>query len=435
MALVVGKDKAALSNFELVLKTAWAKGNSDGVGIYWRDSATGGRHLTRFEKSADLAKIPEDYDRLLIHFRKSTKGLGTHPFRCRDKPDLNSDGWLLVHNGVVDDEFARNQLREHEFSTLIDSEPFVHVWGELTETDLLARAKAFAKRVDQLGLNGWANLIFYNVVTDEYVVFADRDMEIVENKARDVVVFCSDANWANWTESHKLGVSFYNVSQGTILYGKGLNFKAKKNIWEVKPRQSPKYEQTAMVPAESIPLTDEETQRAIRSLGGGQYGKAVDPELITDDHFFTPEKWPDQDTGEFYCRVCMMGPEYHKYGQKMALHDTTIHLSLKNRIFGVGKKGKAKNAQVNSQLTPSVGRGCVRFKVIPGDPCRPQDNGAGTGICEYHWQQGFRWFSHAPDGWYLVKPFDGTEETKENDLLVRAKARQEAHDFLGSPKE
>jgi predicted glutamine amidotransferase len=418
MALVIGKDKDKLNTFELAFKSAWARTNQDGVGIYWRDSEKGERHLARFEKSNDVAKVPQDYDRLLIHFRKSTKGDGTHPFRCRDRPDLGSGNWLLLHNGVVEDEAARRSLakadekkglKSHEFSTLIDSEPFVHIWGELEETDLLERAKAFTKVVRGLDLNGWANLIFYNVVTDEYVVFAENAMVIAQNKKRDVIVFCSDGVWLNWVKNHDLGAETFDVEQGTVIYGKGLKFKAKKGVWQVKPRQNEIV--TYYYPPGTV---DNAAGPKVRSLGGGMYGVMgpVEAESLESDHYFTPARNISPESGEYNCKICGQGLEAHELDSEdrhlfASGKGQTFHIDFRNKILGKGKKNKGKGMvsvrQTNNQTFKVVGSGYIRLRLFPGDLCRPQSDGTSTGICQKHYDEGFTSFIHEPDGWYLVK--------------------------------
>ncbi len=58
MSLVISNKPQ--TTFETAFKTAWARGNSDGVGVYWRDyngKEGESRHLARFALSEDLAKV------------------------------------------------------------------------------------------------------------------------------------------------------------------------------------------------------------------------------------------------------------------------------------------------------------------------------------------------------------------------------------------
>lgn len=412
MALIISEGQP-LNTFETVMKSAWGNCNNDGVGIYWRDASDGKRHLARFKESKDLAKIPNDYDRMLVHFRKSTKGEGTHPFICRCRPDLKSEQWLLTHNGCVSDEAARASLakavekeglKAHIFNTLIDSEPFAHVWGELEETDLLERAKRFTVTCTELGLDGWANLIFYNVVTDEYVIFVDSAIHIVQSKKQNIIVFCSDSQWLDSKSSKKLGVTDDDMTKGTVIYGKSNDFKTKKKIWLVKEKDN----QTHFWPQDAI-------NNSVKgdTMKGGLYSgsEAYDSDwgspaagAYIDDHVFVPSKYMDDNLGEKYCNECYQPREFHLQLSKSAPTKDVWNPSLPppaqtEEIFtGVGRIIKAKIPKSDGQI----------LLVVPnGDSCRPQksDPWDATGICQRHFEQGFRGFYYdaKEKTWYLVK--------------------------------
>lgn len=328
MALVLGKEKA-MKGFELAFKSAWASGNDDGVGCYWRDypktKATEARHLARMPRSDDMARIETTYDRMLIHFRKSTKGIGTHPFICRDRLDLGSENWLLVHNGSVDDTKARGLLKKdgHVFATGIDSEIFVHIWGEINEKNLVKRAQRFADAVDSLDVKGWANLIFYNVVTDEWVALAENALELTRTKSKEILVISSDVAWLDETQAAKAGIHVEHIPYGAMAYGKGVEVKGKEKVWALKSRT-----QTTLVRGQSC------EDAAFDSSGAEAYesrlprrepeagwrwnanmramvderGQPVDFEKYSnaENHEFVPQ--PKDPT---VCDVCYMSKSYH----------------------------------------------------------------------------------------------------------------------------
>lgn len=430
MALVISKGQS-LNTFEVAMKSVWANSNDDGCGVFWRDASDGKRHLARFKETKDLAKIPNDYDRLLIHFRKSTKGEGTHPFICRCRPDLKSEQWLLTHNGCVDDSAARASLakavekeglKAHTFNTLIDSEPFAHVWGELEETDLLERAKRFTATCTELNLDGWANLIFYNVVTDEYVIFVDNAIHIVQSKKQNIIVFCSDSQWLDHQSSKKLGVTDDDMSKGTVIYGKGTEFRTKKKVWLVKERNN----QTQLWPKGAVDNSKGNLYSGSEAFDSS-YGPA--PGAYIDDHDFTPSKYDDDDLGEKYCDECYQSREFH------------LRLSPK------GKKQDGATAKTDAwepQLPPptqtreiftNVGRiikakipksdGQILLVVPSDDSCRPQksDPWDATGICQRHFEQGFRgfWYDSTDKVWYLVKSlyYKGNSEVAHDSGLPK----------------
>ena len=230
MALVLSNQGA--SGFELAFKSVWARANDDGVGVVWRDFEKKSFHLARFDRSEELGKVMGEYDRQLIHFRKATRGLGTHPFTCRCKPKNKSGEWLMVHNGSVQDGQGRTRLEKtHDFSTMIDSEALVHLWGELPEGELLARAKAFEKLREEYNISGWANLIFYNVVTDEWVAFCDGSLHLVYSA--NTMVVCSDTEWLNKEEAKKKKIKSIELKDGTVAYGKGNQATMSPKVWKI----------------------------------------------------------------------------------------------------------------------------------------------------------------------------------------------------------
>jgi predicted glutamine amidotransferase len=332
MALIISKKP--VSRFETAFKSAWVDGNDDGVGIYWRDTEKGLRHLARFPKSADLSKVGATYDRMLIHFRKSTKGEGTHPFTCKHRKELDSGNWLLVHNGCVQDEEARKELEKtHKFSTEIDSEVFVHLWGEIKEKDLAKRAKKFNAAREKANVTGWANLIFYNVVTDEWVAFSDGAIRLVYNK--ETLVVCSDDNWLDAAEAQKRKIQNNALETNAIAYGKGLRFKTKTNVWKIhyaysnqttscetngaevwEPQKLCRWDakQKTFVDADGKPLAWDAGKRTYvgdkfyseEAKTGDDYSQYGNPH----GHPYTPSTVVD-DKGEEYCDICFLGQEFH----------------------------------------------------------------------------------------------------------------------------
>jgi predicted glutamine amidotransferase len=413
----------------MAMKSAWASHNDDGVGIYWRDlvKTTNGKtmHLARFQFSKDLARVPNDYDRLLIHFRSATKGLGTHPFTCRDKPALNSQNWLLIHNGAVDDAKARKILGKagHKFSTTIDSEAFVHVWGELTEKDLLQRAKAFAKRVEELDLTGWANLVFYNVVTDEYVAFTDNALRVIQNKARTVTVICSDDAWLDTDKAKKQGIHNDELAFGQVVYGKGNEFKTKKNVWGIQQRTAyiPPQEcttQTFFSDRPSLPMGRNDStselgdarRQAARDFdkfwNGGlspddmDYSRYGNP---NNDHYYTPSRLIDADTGEEYCRICFLGKAFHTMDDEQ---DKREEAEAKTKP-PTGSNQIANAPVYLKKAETQVSGGYVKLKLTSQCFCNPFTN--PPRMCQGHWQMGFRYFSD--DGKWVMKEISSLKHT------------------------
>lgn len=460
MALIISKN-TPLNTFEMVMKSSWAAHNDDGVGIYWRDSAKGKPHLARFERTTDMAKVPDDYDRLLIHFRNTTKGIGTHPFICRCRPDLASEQWLLIHNGSVDDESARESLKvdqkglkSHKFVTDIDSEPFVHLWAEIDEKNLLDRAKAFSKLVNQLALKGWANLIFYNVITDEYVIFVDNAMNIIQSKNRNITIFASDLVWLNVQESKVLGVTDVAVPHGFVIFGKGNKFEVKKDIWKIRSRLAEtKIEDT--VKCSTFPQgAVDNGKKPTKALYSGteivptktntvsRATEAYDSDWGIGAHIFEPSPLPDSDTGETYCMICFLEAKDHdldhedlaeiaEMAEKQAkIAEASVETGVQPEVWEPKPRpifeghifkstGSMKQSPQPSKKKPSMkllGNGYVVLKMTEDDLCRPQDDPEhpSSGICQRHWEMGFRSFSHEIDGWYLVKQVAYTPPTAED---------------------
>ena len=349
MALVIGKE-TALSSFELAFKTAWAGMNDDGCGCYWRDYPkvkTGEeKHLARFKESKDMARLERTYDRMLIHFRKATRGEGTHPFMCRDRQDLHSEDWMLDHNGSVQDTNARLMLTgKHVMTSDIDSEVFIHIWADIDESNLEKRAKTFTEAVAKMEITGWANLIFYNFVTDEWVAMAESALGISKTKDGDVVVISSDRAWLDESQAKKFGIKFEELPYASIAYGKGTTYKTKANVWRIKGQtQMTTYYQDAgngtyrkvfpdeawdgmgysdaWEPQKSKGFSTKNFNKAIED--GAHWdskmramvdkkGRPLDFETYSDptDHEFFASGQKD-DSGLATCDVCMMSLPYHK---------------------------------------------------------------------------------------------------------------------------
>jgi len=354
MALVLGKE-TALQSFELAFKSAWAGTNDDGVGCYWRDypkEKTGEeKHLARFKDSRDMARVERSYDRMLIHFRKATRGEGTYPFICRDRQDLKSGNWLLVHNGSVQDTNARLMLRDkHVMASEIDSEVFIHIWADINESNLEKRAKKFTEKVKEMDITGWANLIFYNFETDEWVAMAESSLGISKTKDGSVVVVSSDRAWLDESQAKKLGIKFEEMPYGAIAYGRGTTYKTKTHVWKITGQtQMTSYYQDAgngtyrrvysdddiwdvyggAVPPEAWEPKDGKSkpfnqQNFNKAIARGAHwdakmramvdknGRPLDFDDYADPscHEFVPTSQRD-DSGMPTCDVCMMSLPYH----------------------------------------------------------------------------------------------------------------------------
>jgi len=372
MALVIGQDKP-LSLFETAFKSSWARSNDDGVGIYWRDyNGVEGqnRHLARFARSDDLGKIKTPYDRMLIHFRKATKGDGTHPFTCKHFPQNNSGNWLLVHNGVVSDEGARQLLgTKHEFSTGIDSEVFIHIWGELNEPDLLKRAKEFAKAVEGHNVTGWANLIFYNVITDEWVAFSDGSLDFVYNK--DTLIICSDTQWLDMSKADK-HIKKQSLASDAVAYGVGLDWHARKDIWSV---HSCKTNNGGLYSGSAASVASETAARAaaraymMESNGGdaedysAQYGNPKDHAFVSSD---TTNQY-----GVMLCATCYWAEGYHIKDfkeQPKTMWDNKHPFTRNNKLQGIvcmcGSQSTYGSIHVSHEFVP------INHKNNPTDFCQ-----------------------------------------------------------------
>lgn len=311
MALVLSK--GPIKNYEMAFKTAWAEANNEGVGIYWRDIPSNPksipRHLARFKESKNLIKVGSDYDRLMIHFRKSTGGEGTHPFTCLCKPNENSGNWLLIHNGSVSDDKAREELsKTHTFSTQIDSECLIHLWAEIKAKTIPERIRLFNKRANDLGLNGWANLILYNVATDEWVALSDGSLSIV--KTKDIVIICSDIDWLDEEKIDKKKISMEDISNRDGVWGKGLSYKTKEEIWNIPTKLSSN--NSCMVVSEG----PKRKNYYEMEYGDGRYEMGedwTDNEKFqkADGHSYLPSSSAFGANGEPLCKTCFIERFYH----------------------------------------------------------------------------------------------------------------------------
>jgi hypothetical protein len=307
MALVLSKDRP-LRDFELAFKTAWARGNDDGVGIYWRDypitNAEAFRHLARFGESRDLAKIGQSYDRLFIHFRNSTGGDGTHPFSCNHVPENESGNWFLAHNGVVQDTKARSRLKaKHKFSTEIDSEAMAHIWGDVDhKKPMPEQVKDFVEQIKKDEVTGWANLIFYNVVTDDWVVFCDGAIKLTAVK--NLLVISSDTEWLDSSETDKNNVKVVSVEDGSVVYGNGATITTTlKDMWKKKYAT----EQTTFIKGTTVITT---SHPEANQYNADNFEKTL---AVVSTHDYVPtEDRMRGDDGELLCKICWMERGYHE---------------------------------------------------------------------------------------------------------------------------
>ena len=238
MALVVSNDMA-LGDFETAMYQAWGQKNDDGVGIFWRDYPQKENemplHLSRVYQTKDMGKIANTYDRMLIHFRYGTGGDGTHPFICNHFKEKFSQNWLMTHNGTIRDDGITEELKKtHAFTTGIDSETFIHLWAtmEFTGKSLKDLATEFSKLVKDNKIKGYGNLIFYNIVTDDWIGFCSTDLCVVESQG--LVILCSDMDFLDKEKSKANGVKMLELKEGDIVTGHGTTYEVISDIWHMK---------------------------------------------------------------------------------------------------------------------------------------------------------------------------------------------------------
>lgn len=440
-ALVIGN--IGLARFETAFKSAWASSNDDGVGIYWRDfngKEGENKHLARFPKSENLGKVVHPYDRMLIHFRKATKGQGTHPFVCQDRPDpnnpsLNSGNWLLVHNGCAQDDKAREGLSPtHGFATTIDSEVFVHVWADIKETDLLKKIKAFDKAKEKVGITGWANLIFYNVVTDEWAALSDGSLSLVYSE--NILVICSDSKWLNMEEAKKNNVHGIEMLAGTVAFGKGTDYKIKKNGWEIHAYvaySSPKAQGAGGIQESNMMLQASDwaafykKQKAKNERNISDYGTTLNHDFVASKSMF--------EDGKPLCDVCICTEAEHIENALAeaaieidAETSGTIQSSVWNRLHAFARDIKyTKEIRCMCGGTGSYGINHIVHEFRP-----IVKNGEATGYCmECGTQRSFG--NHAEETakghWFTPLRRETDDGIVSTEVCGRCGYRREAHEF------
>lgn len=240
MALIIGSDKP-LANFESAMFRSW-RGNSDGVGVLYRDSPIKDKksspwHLEKTPKTIDFKSLGTTYDRLLTHFRTATCGTGQHPFICEDT-EFGKE-WLLTHNGMISNHReVREKLEKkgHKFSTDIDSECLVHIWGEIDPKGktLMERAKSYAESAHKdYHVYGSANVILYNSSTDEWIALCDGSIEIARAKNK-IFIMASDLTWINHSALEAIKAESWKMESRAISTGKGIagDISTAHNSWD-----------------------------------------------------------------------------------------------------------------------------------------------------------------------------------------------------------
>ena len=162
--------------------------NKDGVGALYK-TANGAIKLFRWPKTEYFQhnSIGEPYTRLLIHFRQSTGGDGTHPFDVEG----GAVGWFLAHNGSVIEKITP-----------------IHTYGEI---DTLKAVRVFARTYNvantlkentlnfmkelQENYTGMFNFLLYNPFTDQWIAISDGSLEYLQEKNR--IIIASDFRFDN----------------------------------------------------------------------------------------------------------------------------------------------------------------------------------------------------------------------------------------------
>jgi len=218
MAFMVSK-KGHITGLDTVMFNTWGDYNPHGVGVLFRDKKNL-FHLNRYEPTFAYRTVKHAYDRLLIHFRYSTGGTGTHPFNCSHAPN-----WYVIHNGVFR---ALGHFRKslgskgHEYKTGIDSENFAHIWGDIYNKD--KNLGDLAKEMMNMSsmYDGTKNVILYNYSTDEWVIISDGNLSYVNTD--DLFLVASNFDFLSSMKTTYL-------KEGHIIYGKGTEILG-KTTWE-----------------------------------------------------------------------------------------------------------------------------------------------------------------------------------------------------------
>jgi len=186
------------------MRETW-EANKDGVGALYKTS-NGAIKLYRWTKTEYFTKIEETYLRLLIHFRLSTGGFGTHPFSVEG----NAVGWFLAHNGSVIDKIT--PIQEYgEIDTLKAVRVFARTYD--STKSLKENVLHFMKELQE-NYTGMFNFLLYNPFTDQWIAISDGSLEFLSTNTK--LVIASDFRFDNNmnARSRFLRSGFAMVGQG-----------------------------------------------------------------------------------------------------------------------------------------------------------------------------------------------------------------------------
>ena len=203
MALVISSSPE--HGLEEKMKEEW-KYNKDGVGALYK-TVSGATKLYRWVKTEYFTKIEEPYIRLLIHFRLSTGGFGTHPFSIEG----NAVGWYMAHNGSVIEKIT--PVQEYgEIDTLKAVRVFARTYN--AANTLKENTLNFMKELQE-NYTGMFNFLLYNPFSDEWIAISDGSLEYLQEKNR--IIIASDFRFDN-----NMNARSRILRSGFAMAGKGL---------------------------------------------------------------------------------------------------------------------------------------------------------------------------------------------------------------------
>ena len=203
MALILSSSPC--SGLEEKMRDVWEQ-NKDGVGTLYV-TPDGVIKLYRWVKTEYFAKIEEPYIRLLIHFRLSTGGFGTHPFAVEGA----AVGWYLAHNGSVIEKITPTQ-EYGEIDTLKAVRVFARTYN--SAKTLKENTLNFMKELQE-NYTGMFNFLLYNPFTDQWIAISDGSLEYLQEKNR--IIIASDFRFDN-----NMNARSRILRSGFAMVGKGL---------------------------------------------------------------------------------------------------------------------------------------------------------------------------------------------------------------------
>jgi len=203
MALVISSSPER--GLEEKMREAWEQ-NKDGVGALYK-TVSGATKLYRWVKTEYFQRIEEPYQRLLIHFRLSTGGFGTHPFAVEG----GAVGWYLAHNGSVMEKIT--PIQEYgEIDTLKAVRVFARTYDGAKS--LKENTLNFMKELQE-NYTGMFNFLLYNPFSDEWIAISDGSLEYLQEKNR--LIIASDFRFDN-----NMNARSRFLRSGFAMVGKGL---------------------------------------------------------------------------------------------------------------------------------------------------------------------------------------------------------------------